>query len=97
MAVPFPITGDTLPGAAPSTAFKTAVSVSTNAVLGANDFATITVREDDGTTGTTPPIPPVGPQGDRPGTGDGGGRWACGNKPNLTLRAGEITTSDLAG
>ncbi|MFC9078564.1 hypothetical protein ACFTY7_16410 [Streptomyces sp. NPDC057062] len=71
VAVPFPITGDTLPGAAPSTAFKTAVSVSTNAVLGANDFATITVREDDGTTGTTPPIPPVGPQGDRPGTG----RW----------------------
>jgi hypothetical protein len=64
VAVPFPITGDTLPGAAPTTAFKTAVSVSTNAVLGAHDFATITVREDDGTTGTTPPSPPVGPQGD---------------------------------
>ncbi|MGW4938984.1 hypothetical protein ACWEQH_39380 [Streptomyces sp. NPDC004166] len=64
VAVPFPITGDTLPGAAPSTAFKTAVSVSTNAVLGASDFATITVREDDGTAGTTPPIPQVGPQGD---------------------------------
>ncbi|NJP42214.1 hypothetical protein [Actinacidiphila epipremni] len=64
VAVPVPITGDTLPGASPATSYKTAVSVPTDAVLGAHDFATITVREDDGTTGAAAPSPPAGPQGD---------------------------------
>jgi trimeric autotransporter adhesin len=56
--------GDTTPSATPSTAFKMAVSDSTNAVLGINDYATLTVREDDGTTGTAAPAPTVGVQGD---------------------------------
>jgi hypothetical protein len=63
-AVPAPLTGDTLPGAAPTTAYKIGVSDSTQAVLGSHDFGTLTVREDDGVTGTATPAPPVGPQGD---------------------------------
>jgi hypothetical protein len=33
-------------------------------VLGADDFGTVTVREDDGVTAPGTPAPPVGPQGD---------------------------------
>jgi hypothetical protein len=64
VAVPVPVVGDTAPGAAPTTAYKVAVSDTTGAVLGSQDFGTLTVREDDGVTGTTPPAPPVGPQHD---------------------------------
>jgi hypothetical protein len=63
-AVSVPVTGDTVPGATPTTSYKIAVSNSTDAVLGSGDYGALTVREDDGVTGTTPPIPPVGPQGD---------------------------------
>lgn len=49
-AVPVPITGDTLPGTAPTTSYKIAVSNSGGAVLGDHDFGTVTVREDDGVT-----------------------------------------------
>ncbi|WUH93671.1 hypothetical protein OG900_28540 [Streptomyces sp. NBC_00433] len=63
-AVAFPVTGDTLPGATASTAYKVAVSDSVNAVLGDHDFGTITVREDDGVTAPATAIPPVGGQGD---------------------------------
>ncbi len=64
LAVPVPMTGDTLPGTAPTISYKIAVSDSTDAVLGSHDFGTVTVREDDGLTGTAVPAPPVGPQGD---------------------------------
>ncbi|MEU3985127.1 hypothetical protein AB0F77_34540 [Streptomyces sp. NPDC026672] len=63
VAADVPMTGDTVPGATPTTSYKIAVSDSAGAVLGDHDFGTVTVREDDGVTGTTPPIPPVGPQG----------------------------------
>jgi hypothetical protein len=63
-AVGIPVTGDTAPGPVPTTSYKIAVSDSSNAVLGSHDFGTITVREDDGTTGTAPPSPLVGPQPD---------------------------------
>jgi hypothetical protein len=63
-AVQVPMTGDSLPGATPTTSFKIAVSNSSGAVLGDHDFGTITVREDDGVTGTAAPAPPVPPQGD---------------------------------
>jgi hypothetical protein len=63
-AVAIPVTGDALPGAAPTTAYKIAVSNPANAVLGSHDFGTVTVREDDGVTGTAAPAPPVGAQGD---------------------------------
>ncbi|AXG79027.1 Ig-like domain-containing protein [Streptomyces paludis] len=59
-----PATGDNLPGAAATTAFKLGVSNSSDAVLGGQAFGTITVREDDGVTGTATPAPPVGVQGD---------------------------------
>ncbi|MYV56435.1 Ig-like domain-containing protein [Streptomyces sp. SID3212] len=59
-----PATGDTLAGTAPTTAFKLGVSNSTSAVLGVQDFGTLTVREDDGVTGTATAAPPVGVQGD---------------------------------
>lgn len=63
-SVPVPMTGDTVPGAAATTSYKIAVSDSTEAVLGSQDFGTVTVREDDGVTGTATPAPPVGVQGD---------------------------------
>ncbi|WP_329139363.1 hypothetical protein OG552_33225 [Streptomyces sp. NBC_01476] len=63
-AVSIPLTGDTLPGATATTSYKIGVSDSTDAVLGSGDFGTVTVREDDGTTGTVTPAPPVGVQGD---------------------------------
>ncbi|MGW1802399.1 hypothetical protein ACWCQN_42615 [Streptomyces sp. NPDC001984] len=63
-AVGIPVTGNTEPGPAPTTSYKIAVSDSSNAVLGSRDFGTVTVREDDGTTGTAPPASPVGPQPD---------------------------------
>jgi hypothetical protein len=63
-AVPVPLTGDTVPGAAPTTSYKIAVSDSTGGVLGADDFGTVTVVEDDGVTAPGIPAPPVGPQGD---------------------------------
>ncbi|KIF76369.1 hypothetical protein QR77_25765 [Streptomyces sp. 150FB] len=62
--VDIPATGDTTAGAAPTTAYKLGVSDSANAVLGSQDFGTITVREDDGVTGTATAAPPVGVQGD---------------------------------
>ncbi|MFG1806254.1 alpha/beta hydrolase family protein [Streptomyces sp. NPDC049040] len=63
-AVTVPVIGDSLPGAAPTTSYKVAVSDSAGAVLGDHDFGTLTVREDDGVTGTAAAVPPVGPQGD---------------------------------
>ncbi|SEG82227.1 hypothetical protein SAMN05216223_113113 [Actinacidiphila yanglinensis] len=63
-AVPVPVTGDSVAGAAATTAYKVAVSDSSDAVLGSHDFGTVTVREDDGVTGTATPAPPVGAQGD---------------------------------
>ncbi|WP_328916672.1 MULTISPECIES: Ig-like domain repeat protein [unclassified Streptomyces] len=63
-AVTVPLTGDSVAGAAPTTAYKIGVSNSSNAVLGSQDFGTLTVREDDGVTGTAPAAPPVGVQGD---------------------------------
>jgi hypothetical protein len=63
-AVGVPVTGDSVAGAAPTTAYKIAVSDPTDAVLGSHDFGTVTVREDDGVTGTATPAPPVGAQGD---------------------------------
>jgi hypothetical protein len=63
-SVEIPTTGDTTAGTTASTAYKIAVSDTHNAVLGVNDFGTVTVREDDGTTGTAVPIAPVGVQGD---------------------------------
>ncbi|MFD3453085.1 Ig-like domain repeat protein [Streptomyces sp. NPDC058691] len=62
-AVTVPVTGDTVAGATPTTAYKIGVSNSTNAVLGSQDFGTLTVREEDGVTGTSPAVPPVGVQG----------------------------------
>ncbi|WP_405591548.1 hypothetical protein [Streptomyces sp. NBC_01190] len=62
--VPVPVTGDTLAGTGPTTAYKIAVSDAAGAVLGGHDFAAVTVREDDGLTGTATPVPPVGAQGD---------------------------------
>jgi hypothetical protein len=63
-AVAIPVTGDTLAGTAPTTSYKIAVSNPTDAVLGSNDYGTVTVREDDGLTGTAVPAAPVGVQGD---------------------------------
>ena len=63
-AVAVPVTGDSVAGAAPTTAYKIAVSDPADAVLGDQDFGTVTVREDDGVTGTAAPAPPVGAQGD---------------------------------
>ncbi|WP_037915039.1 alpha/beta hydrolase [Actinacidiphila yeochonensis] len=63
-AVAVPVTGDTAPGTAATTAYKAAVSDPSGAVLGGQDFGTLTVREDDGVTGTATAAPPVGPQGD---------------------------------
>ncbi|MCU1508686.1 MAG: hypothetical protein JWQ12_951 [Glaciihabitans sp.] len=63
-AVEIPVTGDTQPGTTSSTAYKIAVSKSTNAVLGKNDFGTITVREDDGLSTGGTPAAAVGIQGD---------------------------------
>jgi hypothetical protein len=80
--VDVPVTGDTAAGAAPSTAYKVGVSDSTEAVLGARDFAAITVREDDGVTGTATAAPPVGVQGD-----------ACAEHAAST-RPGTLTTDD---
>jgi len=62
-AVTIPATGDTLPGATPTTSYAMAVSYSSNAVLGSHDFAALVVREDDGVT-TGNPAPPVGTQRD---------------------------------
>ncbi|MYS18987.1 hypothetical protein GA0115240_10266 [Streptomyces sp. DvalAA-14] len=62
-AVRVPVTGDTVPGAVPSAAYKIAVSDSTDAVLGSHDFGALTVREDDGVTGAATPALPVGVQG----------------------------------
>ncbi|MCS5496133.1 Ig-like domain-containing protein [Cnuibacter physcomitrellae] len=45
-----------------STNFKVSATNTSNAVMGAQAFNNLTVREDDGTTGTE--IPPVGIQGD---------------------------------
>lgn len=59
-----PAAGDTVAGTTPTTAFKLGVSNSTYAVLGVQDFGTLTVREDDGVTGTATAAPPVGVQGD---------------------------------
>ncbi|MFI5758633.1 Ig-like domain repeat protein [Streptomyces sp. NPDC051569] len=75
--VDIPAVGDSLAGAAATTAYKLGVSNSANAVLGEADFGTITVREDDGLTGTAVAAPAAGVQGDacaeyealsRPGT-----------------------------
>jgi hypothetical protein len=63
-SVEIPVTGDTIPGTAATTAYKIAVSDSTDAVLGVHDFGTIGVREDDGVTGTATAAAPVGVQGD---------------------------------
>ena len=65
-SVEVPVTGDSTAGTTASTAYKFAVSDTTNAVLGKNDFGTITIREDDGiaTTSTATPAPAVGVQGD---------------------------------
>ncbi|MEW2547361.1 Ig-like domain-containing protein [Streptomyces sp. NPDC047002] len=62
--VDIPVTGDTEAGAAPSTSYKLGVSDPTEAVLGAGDFGTVSVREDDGVTGGAAAVPPVGVQGD---------------------------------
>jgi hypothetical protein len=63
-AVEIPSAGDTIAGTAGTTSFKLGVSDPTNAVLGAHDFGTIAVREDDGVTGPATVAPPVGVQGD---------------------------------
>ena len=62
--VEVPITGDTLPGSAATTAYKIAVSYTKNGVLGINDFGTLGVREDDSLTSGAPLAPAVGVQGD---------------------------------
>lgn len=67
-AVSVPTQGDRLQGTTPTTAYKVDVSNSTNAVLGAQDYGTVTVREDDGVSDpnnpNVGPVPPVGTQGD---------------------------------
>ncbi|WGL51428.1 Ig-like domain-containing protein [Nocardioides sp. BP30] len=67
-AVTVPTTGDKTAGTAPSTAYKVDVSNSTNAVLGAQDYGTVTVREDDYVADPKNPdttmAPAVGVQGD---------------------------------
>ncbi|MDX3850288.1 Ig-like domain-containing protein [Streptomyces sp. AK02-01A] len=80
--VDIPAAGDTVAGATPSTAYKLGVSNSSNAVLGSQDFGTITVREDDGVTGTATAAPPVGVQGE-----------ACAEYEALS-RPGSLTVSD---
>ena len=51
--------GDTTVGESPVTAYDIGLANTSNAVLGAHGFGTISVREDDGTSS----VPPVGVQG----------------------------------
>ena len=107
--VDVPATGDTVAGASPTTAFKIAVSDSTNAVLGSQDFGTLTVREDDGVTGTAVPAPPVGAEGNpcaeraalgHPGTLKVSGSTVPGGSVTISgsgYRSGESVAFTLAG
>jgi hypothetical protein len=63
-SVVVPMLGDALKSSSATSSIKFAVSDSSEAVLGTNDFGTITIREDDGTTGSATPAPPDGDQGD---------------------------------
>ncbi|ROS22937.1 Ig-like domain-containing protein [Cellulomonas sp. PhB150] len=72
--------GDSTASAAASTAFKISVTNTSNAVMGANAFAQLVVREDDGVTGTAVALPAVGVQGD-----------PC---AELAPTAGTLTTSE---
>lgn len=56
--------GDAAASSAASTAVKTTVINTQGAVMGANAFATLTVREDDGVTGSAVALPPAGTPGD---------------------------------
>ncbi|WP_223690493.1 Ig-like domain-containing protein [Leifsonia poae] len=63
-AVTVTTAGNKTPSSTPSTAFKVSATNTQNAVMGANAFANLTVREDDGITGSAVALPPVGVQGD---------------------------------
>jgi trimeric autotransporter adhesin len=92
--VQIPVDGSTTPSATATSAFKIAVGDPSNAVLGTNDFGTITVRADS-VTGTATLAPAVGVQGDactelaalsNPGTltSSGDGNIAAGSTVTLT-------------
>jgi hypothetical protein len=108
--VQIPATGNTATSTTPTSSFKIAVGdPGINAVLGTNDFGTITVREDDGVTGTAVAAPAVGVPGDacaeltalsNPGTltSDGDGNVAAGSTVTFTghgYRNGESVTFTL--
>lgn len=63
-AVTVPTAGNTVASATPSSALKVSVTNTSNAVMGASAFTTLTVREDDGVTAPAKAIAPVGKQGD---------------------------------
>lgn len=63
-AIPVATYGDAAASSSASTAYKISVINTSNAVMGADAFAQLVVREDDGTTGSATPIAPVGEQGD---------------------------------
>jgi trimeric autotransporter adhesin len=102
-----PMTGSTAPSATPTTAYKIAVSDPGNAVLGDDDFGTVTVAANAVTSGTV--APPDGVEGNpcaelaalsHPGRlhVDGGGRVRPGDTVTVTgtgFRAGESVAFSL--
>jgi trimeric autotransporter adhesin len=64
-AVTVPTLGNTAASSAASSSFKVSATNTSGAVMGANAFTQLVVREDDGVTGQqATPLPPVGAQGD---------------------------------
>lgn len=64
LTVTVPTGGDSAPSATPTSSFTVSATNSTLAVMGADAFGRLIVREDDGVTGELPAAPAVGAQGD---------------------------------
>lgn len=62
--VTVPLVGNDTPSATPTSSFVISATNSTDAVMGADAFGKLSVREDDGVTGDSPELAPVGAQGD---------------------------------
>ncbi len=62
--VTVPIVGNDTASATPTSSFVISATNSTDAVMGADAFGRLSVREDDGVTGDSPELAPVGVQGD---------------------------------
>lgn len=75
--------GDSAASTAGATTYKVSVTNTQNAVMGADAFAWLTVREDDGVTAPGAEVPAVGRQGD-----------PCAELAALSAAPGDVTSDD---